>query len=80
MNNEEKNNETKNFENWISIPLPDNCTNVCISFNREVAESQIKKFGAIPLYGFDKEEEWLPVEVFITYGGSLAPIQKCQET
>lgn len=73
-------NETKNSDNWISIALPDNCTNVCISFKREVAESHIKKFGAIPLYGFDKEEEWLPVEVFITYGGSLAPIQKRQET
>ena len=73
-------NETNNLEHWLSIALPENCTNVCISFKREIAEIQLEKFGAIPLYGFDKEEEWLPVKIFITYGGRLAPNQKCQET
>ncbi|MCI8717329.1 MAG: hypothetical protein HFH64_04085 [Lachnospiraceae bacterium] len=65
------------FENWVSVNLPENCPNICISFKREIAEMQIKKFGAKPLYGFDKKkEDWLPVEVFITYGGSLAPNQR----
>ncbi len=64
--------------NWLSINLPENCPNVCISFNREIAETQIRDFGAKPLYGFeDKKEGWLPVEVFITYGGLLAPDQRC---
>lgn len=41
---------------------------------------QIEKFGARPLYGFDsKKEGWLPVEIFITYGGTLAPGQRCPE-
>ena len=58
------------LKNWISVNLPENCTNVCISFKREIADIQIKQFGAKPLYGFDnKKEGWLPVEVFITYGG-----------
>lgn len=65
------------FENWVSVNLLENCPNICISFKREIAEMQIKKFGAKPLYGFDKKkEDWLPVEVFITYGGSLAPNQR----
>lgn len=69
------------FCNWISINLLENCQNVCISFRREIAEAQIKDFGAKPLYGFeDKKEEWLPVEVFITYGGLLAPGQRLLET
>lgn len=67
--------------NWISINLPENCPNACISFKRDIAEMQIKDFGAKPLYGFDsKKEDWLPVEIFITYGGSLAPDQRRQET
>ena len=67
--------------NWISINLPENCPNACISFKRDIAEMQIKDFGAKPLYGFDsKKEDWLPVEIFITYGGSLAPDQRLQET
>ena len=41
------------IKNWISVNLPDNCPNVCISFKRDIAEIQIKKFGAKPLYGFD---------------------------
>lgn len=69
------------FHNWLSINLPENCPNVCISFKQEVAEAQIKDFGAKPLYGFDdKKDEWLPIEVFITYGGLLAPDQRLQET
>lgn len=65
------------FENWISVSLPENCPNVCISFKREIADIQIKQFGARPLYGFNNEKEnWLPIEVFITYGGDLAPNQK----
>lgn len=67
--------------NWLSVNLPENCPNICISFKRDVAEMQIKNFGAKPLYGFEKQkEEWLPVEVFITYGGLLAPDQRLQET
>ncbi len=66
--------------NWLSINLPENCPNVCISFKRELAEMQIKNFGARPLYGLDdRKENWLPIEVFITYGGSLAPDQRLQE-
>ena len=65
------------LENWISVNLPENCKNVCISFKCEIADIQIKQFKAKPLYGFNNEkEEWLPVEVFITYGGVLAPNQK----
>lgn len=68
----------KKLENWVSVNLPENCPNICISFKREIAEIQIKKFGAKPLYGFDKKkEDWLPIEVFITYGGWLAPNQRC---
>lgn len=68
------------IDNWISINLPQNCPNICISFKRENAEEQIKQFGAKPLYGFDKEkEDWLPMELFITYGGILAPDQRRQE-
>ena len=68
------------FENWVSVNLPENCPNICISFKREIAEMQIKKFGAKPLYGFDKKkEDWLPIEVFITYGGWLAPEQRHPE-
>ena len=66
--------------NWLSINLPQNCPNVCISFIREIAEMQIKKFGAKPLYGLDDRKDWLPVEIFITYGGLLAPDQRLQET
>ena len=62
--------------NWVSISIPKDCLNVCISFDRETAEAQIRDLGAKPLYGFDeKKETWLPVEVFITYGGVLAPDQ-----
>lgn len=69
------------LKNWISVNLPENCPNVCISFEREIADIQIKQFGAKPLYGFDnKKEDWLPIEVFITYGGWLAPGQRIQET
>ena len=69
------------FERWVSINLPENCPNVCISFKREIAQMQIKKFGAKPLYGFyGRKEEWLPIEIFITYGGSLAPDQRLPET
>lgn len=67
-------------KNWVSINLPENCPNICVSFEREIAEMQINKFGAKPLYGFGKEkEDWLPVEVFITYGGTLAPSQRRPE-
>lgn len=70
----------KKIENWVSINLPENCTNICVSFKREIAEIQIKQFGARPLYGLeDKKEEWLPVEVFITYGGTVAPNQRRRE-
>ncbi len=70
----------KNSENWISITLPENCPNVCLSFKKEVAEMQIEKFGASPLYGFGNEkEDWLPEQIFITYGGSLAPKQRRPE-
>lgn len=70
----------KNNENWISINLPESCPNICISFKREIAEMQVKDFGAKPLYGFgNQKEEWLPIEVFITYGGCLAPDQRRQE-
>ena len=66
--------------NWLSINLPENCPNVCISFKREIVEAQIKDFGAKPLYGLDgRKEEWLPVEIFITYGGLLAPDQRLHE-
>ena len=69
------------IENWVSVNLPENCPNVCISFKREIADMQIKKFGARPIYGFDSEtEDWLPVKIFITYGGALAPDQKDLET
>ncbi len=51
--------------NWISINLPENCLNACISFKRDIAEMQIKDFGAKPLYGFDsKKEDWLPAMSF----------------
>lgn len=64
-------------ENWISINLPENCPNVCISFKREIADMQITDFGAKPLYGFENEkEDWLPAKIFITYGGTLAPDQR----
>ncbi len=67
--------------NWLSVNLPENCPNICISFKRDIAEMQIKDFGARPLYGFENQKEgWLPVEVFITYGGWLAPDQRLQET
>ncbi len=67
--------------NWLSLNLPENCPNICISFKREIAEMQIRKYGAKPLYGFEgKKEEWLPAEVFITYGGLLAPNQRLLET
>lgn len=68
------------LHNWISINLPEDCPNVCISFKREIAEAQIKDFGAKTLYGFeDKKDERLPVEIFITYGGLLAPDQQLLE-
>lgn len=68
------------LDNWVSLNLPENCPNVCISFKREIAEMQIEKFGARPLYGFDEgKETWLPVEIFITYGGALAPDQRLPE-
>lgn len=68
------------MENSVSINLPEGCPNVCISCKREIAEMQIKKFGARPLYGFDGvKEDWLPLEIFITYGGSLAPSQRRPE-
>ena len=68
------------YENWVSINLPKDCPNICLSFNRKIAEMQIKKFGAKPLYGFDnRKEDWLPVELFITYGGCLAPDQRRPE-
>lgn len=68
------------LKHFLSVNLPENCPNVCISFDKETAEMQIKKFGAKSLYGFDREkEEWLPVQVFITYGGILAPGQRRQE-
>lgn len=67
-------------DNWVYINLPENCTNICISFKREIAEMQIEKYGARSLYGFEgKKEVWLPEEVFITYGGILAPDQRRQE-
>ena len=69
------------FENWVSVNLPDNCPNICISFKKEIAEMQIREFGAKPLYGLDgHREEWLPIEVFITYGGRIAPDQRLLET
>ena len=67
------------FKHFVSVNLPENCPNVCISFAKEVAEMQIKEFGAKPLYGFDEIEDWLPVQVFITYGGILAPEQRRKE-
>ncbi len=70
-----------NREHWISINLPENCPNVCISFEKKIAEMQIREWGARPLYGFDgRKEDWLPLEIFITYGGWLAPDQRLQET
>lgn len=75
----EKNLEN-NINNWISLNLPPDCPNVCISFKKEVAEMQVKEFGARPLYGFNgRKEDWLPIEVFITYGGRLAPDQRLLE-
>lgn len=72
--------DSQKADHWVSINLPENCTNVCISFKREIAEMQIQQFGARPLYGLDhKKEEWLPTEVFITCGGILAPSQRCPE-
>lgn len=68
-----------NWGNWVSVNLPENCVNVCIFFKKEVAEIHIKKFGASPLYGFNEEDDWLPVKVFITCGGSLAPNRRCPE-
>ena len=66
--------------NWVSVNLPENCPNVCVSFKREVAQMQIENFGAKPLYGFDNEkEDWIPIEIFITYGGSIAPAQRLPE-
>ena len=65
------------LENWISVNLPENCKNVCNSFKLEIEDIQIKKNEAKHLYGFKNEkEDWLPVEVFITCGGVLAPNQK----
>ncbi len=70
----------KKLEHWVSVTLPENCPNVCLSFKREIAEMQIEQFGASPLYGFDSEkEDWLPIKVFITYGGWLAPDQRYPE-
>ena len=67
--------------NWLSVNLPENCPNICISFKKEIAEMQIKEFGANPLYGFDRQkEDWLPEEVFITYGGLPAPDRRLSET
>ena len=69
------------FENWVSVNSPDNCPNICISFKKEIAEMQIREFGAKPLYGLGGHiEEWLPIEVFITYGGRIAPDQRLLET
>lgn len=68
------------LKNWVSFPLPEDCRDVCILFDRETAMEYVDKFGAIPLYGFgNHKEKWLPVEVFITYGGSLVPDQKHPE-
>ena len=52
--------QMKEFENWISVNLPENCPNICVSFKREI-------------------EDWLPIKVFITYGGILAPSQRRPE-
>lgn len=64
------------LENWISVNLPENCKNVCISFKREIADIQIKQFKAKPLYGFNNEkEEWLfftPFELQCNYIVSAA--------
>lgn len=66
--------DKEKMDNWVSINLPEGCSNICISFDRETAEKQIEKFGAKPLYGFKgKKEAWLPAEIFVTYGGRLAP-------
>ncbi len=75
----EKNEEgmDEKFKHWVSVNLPENCSNICILFERETAEAQIKQFGAKPLYGFENQnEDWLPVKVFITCGGTLAPDQR----
>ncbi len=67
-------------DNWIMVNLPDNCPSISISFKREIAEMQVERFGATPLYGLDGHRaEQLPVEIFITCGGILAPDQRRQE-
>ena len=66
--------DKEKMENWVSINLPEDCPNICISFDRETAQKQIKEFGAKPIYGFEgKKEAWIPTEIFITYGGCLVP-------
>lgn len=66
--------DKEKIKNWVSFPLPEDCQDICILFDRETAMRYVEKFGATPLYGFENNKErWLPVEVFITYGGAGSP-------
>lgn len=72
--------DKEKLKNWISLPLPKDCQDICILFDRETAMRYVEKFGATPIYGFESDkEEWLPAKVFIAYGGQADPDQKHRE-
>ena len=65
---EDKHNE----KSWIMINLPENCPCITLFQNREVAEKDMETNGSHPLF----EGDGLESEIFITYGGALAPDQR----
>ena len=69
---EDKHNE----KSWIMINLPENCPCITLFQNREVAEKDMETNGSHPLFGFGDEGDGLESEIFITYGGALAPDQR----
>lgn len=72
--------DKEKIKDWVSFPIPEGCRDICILFDRETAMGYIDKFGATPFYGFESDkEEWLPVKVFIAYGGQAGPGQKHRE-
>lgn len=66
------------FAKWISFNLPENCPCINVSFSKEIAEMQIEKFKAKPLY-MNERRDFLSEDLFITYGGTQAPSQRLPE-
>lgn len=65
-----------NEKNWVMINLPENCPCITLFQSREAAEKDMETNGSHPLFGFGDEGDGLESEIFITYGGALAPDQR----